>query len=134
MGAFLLSLKFIFGPASTERRGALVDQLAQQMQADPNGQFFYIVPNHIKFSSEVDILTALKQRRHSEDKVFAASRIQVFSFSRLAWYFMKNTPYYQIPRIGTAGLNMVVYQIMADLADQLTIYRGELTQPGFVAQ
>lgn len=47
---------------------------------------------------------------------------------------MKNTPYYQIPRIGTAGLNMVVYQIMADLADQLTIYRGELTQPGFVAQ
>lgn len=80
MGAFLLSLKFIFGPASTERRGALVDQLAQQMQADPNGQFFYIVPNHIKFSSEVDILTALKQRRHSEDKVFAASRIQVFRF------------------------------------------------------
>ncbi|MFD0897129.1 PD-(D/E)XK nuclease family protein [Loigolactobacillus binensis] len=129
-----MSLKFIFGPASTDRRDALVTQLAQQMQADPQGHFFYIVPNHIKFSSEVDILTMLKQRQQQVDPIFAASRLQVFSFSRLAWYFMKNTPYYQIPRIGPAGLNMLVYQIMADLGDQLTIYRGELSQPGFIAQ
>ncbi len=134
MGVLFLSLKFVYGPASTNRRAALVSQLAQQMQADPEGHFFYIVPNHIKFSSEVDILTALKQQQNSADPIFAASRLQVFSFTRLAWYFMKNTPYYQIPRIGTAGLNMLVYQIMADLGDQLTIYRGELAQPGFVAQ
>ncbi|MFD1319261.1 PD-(D/E)XK nuclease family protein [Loigolactobacillus zhaoyuanensis] len=129
-----MSLKFVLGPASADRRTALVTQLAQQMDADPQGHFFYVVPNHIKFSSEVDILTAVKQQQNNSDQVFAASRLQIFSFSRLAWYFMKDTPYYQIPRIGTAGLNMLVYQIMADLADQLTIYRGELAQPGFIAQ
>lgn len=129
-----MSLKFILGPASTDRRAAVLKQLEKQMQADPQGQFFYIVPNHIKFSSEVDILTALKQQQGNQDNFFAASRLQVFSFTRLAWFFMKNTSYYQIPRIGAAGLNMLVYQIMADLGDKLTIYRGELAQPGFIAQ
>lgn len=129
-----LSLKFILGPASTDRRAAVLEQLQKQLQADPKGQFFYIVPNHIKFSSEVDILTDLKRHQGNQDDFFAASRLQVFSFTRLAWFFMKNTPYYQIPRIGAAGLNMLVYQIMADLADKLTIYRGELAQPGFIAQ
>ena len=126
-----MSLKFILGTASYDHHQALVTILKATFQEKPQERFFYLVPNHIKFESEVSILAALKS---DENDYVAASQIQVFSLTRLAWYFMKNTPYYQIPRISTAGLNMLVFRLLQEQQDKRLLCRGGVRHAGFVAQ
>ena len=129
-----MSLQFILGSAGQDHREPMVTAMAQQVTAHPTDQCYYIVPNHIKFETEVDVLTDLKKKIAPDQALFAQTQVQVFSFTRLAWFFMKNEPVYQIPRISTAGLNMLIYQIIQSHADELTIFRGEVDRPGFVSQ
>lgn len=126
-----MSLKFIIGTASYDHHQTLVKQLQTDLKATNTDRFFYLVPNHIKFESEVALLNDLKT---PGSEYVATSRVQVFSLSRLAWYFMQNTPYYQIPRISTAGLNILVYRLLQEHAEELSLFGGEVNQTGFVAQ
>ncbi|WP_258115559.1 PD-(D/E)XK nuclease family protein [Levilactobacillus yiduensis] len=129
-----MSLQFILGSAGQDHRAPMVAALAQQVTDQPTDQGYYLVPNHIKFETEVDVLAALKAKIAPDQPLFAQTQVQVFSFTRLAWFFMKNEPVYQLPRISTAGLNMLIYQIIQSHADELTIFRGEVDRPGFVSQ
>lgn len=129
-----MSLQFILGSAGQDHRTPMVAAMAEQITTKPADQCYYIVPNHIKFETEVDVLTDLKKKLAPDQALFAQTQVQVFSFTRLAWFFMKNEPVYQIPRISTAGLNMLIYQIIQSHADELTIFRGEVDRPGFVSQ
>jgi len=129
-----MSLQFILGSAGQDHRQPMVDALAQQVTDQPTDQSYYLVPNHIKFETEVDVLAALKAQVAPDQPLFAQTQVQVFSFTRLAWFFMKNEPVYQLPRISTAGLNMLIYQIIQSHADELTIFRGEVDRPGFISQ
>jgi len=129
-----MSLQFVLGSAGMDHRTPMVTAMAEQVTAIPTDQYYYLVPNHIKFETEVDVLAALKERLAPEQPLFAQTQVQVFSFTRLAWFFMKNEPVYQLPRISTAGLNMLIYQIIQSHADELTIFRGEVDRPGFITQ
>ncbi|KRO03436.1 ATP-dependent nuclease, subunit B [Levilactobacillus paucivorans] len=129
-----MSLQFVLGSAGQDHRTPMVTALAQQVTDHPQDRDYYLVPNHIKFETEVDVLAALKARLAPDQGLFAQSQVQVFSFTRLAWFFMKNEPVYQLPRISKAGLNMLIYQIIQSHAAELTIFRGEVDRPGFVSQ
>ncbi|KRM19610.1 atp-dependent deoxyribonuclease, subunit b [Ligilactobacillus hayakitensis DSM 18933 = JCM 14209] len=128
-----MSLGFVLGDATKNHRLTLMQQLEKWKQENPQGKFFYLVPNHIKFGTEITLLDYL--RKQGEEKgLYAANNVQIFSFTRLAWYFMKDTAIYQTPRISAAGLNMLVYRLLKDHSDELTIFKGEETQPGFISQ
>lgn len=129
-----MSLQFILGSAGMDHRQPMVQAVAEQVTQHPTDQGYYLVPNHIKFETEVDVLADLKQLVAPDQPLFAQTQVQVFSFTRLAWFFMKNDPIYQLPRISPAGLNMLIYQIIQSHADELTIFRGEVTRPGFISQ
>ncbi|PWG00561.1 PD-(D/E)XK nuclease family protein [Levilactobacillus bambusae] len=129
-----MSLEFVLGAASLDHRSVLVDELATELTEHPNDQFYYLVPNHIKFESEVAILSQLKHQLAPDQALFAQTQVQVFSMSRLAWYFMKNEPVYQVPRLSTAGTNMLLYQIIKAHQAELTVFRGEVERPGFLTQ
>ncbi|KRL98319.1 PD-(D/E)XK nuclease family protein [Levilactobacillus hammesii] len=129
-----MSLQFILGSAGRDHRTPMVTAMAHQLTTQPTDQCYYLVPNHIKFETEVDVLAALKKQIAPDQALFAQTQVQVFSFTRLAWFFMKNEPVYQLPRISTAGLNMLIYQIVQSHADELTVFRGEVDRPGFVSQ
>ena len=128
-----MSLGFILGDATKNHRQVLLDQITNWQAEDPQAKIYYIVPNHNKFSAEVKVLDYLKSQQTNQD-LFATSNVQTFSFTRLAWYFMKDTATYQVNRITNAGLNMIVYRSLQEHSDELTIFKGEQTQPGFIAQ
>mgnify|MGYP001026155046 FL=1 len=127
-----MSLKFVLGTAAKDHQASLLEQIKTISQTDPQAKIYYIVPNHIKFATEVSVLDHL--RKSSGQDLLAATDIQVLSFSRLAWYFMKNEPSYQLPRLSAAGANMLVHKILRTKNDELTIFKSEQTQPGFVSQ
>ncbi|UQS87195.1 exodeoxyribonuclease V subunit gamma [Nicoliella spurrieriana] len=126
-----MALQFILGTADKNHAQTLTDLLQTMIHDRPNDRYFYLVPNHIKFESEVKTLERLN--RHHDD-VYAQTNVQIFSLTRLAWFFLSHEPEYQIPRLSGAGVNMLLYQIINEQQEQLTVFRGESGQPGFINQ
>ncbi len=54
-----MTLQFVIGKASVNHENSLLSELAKAQQEHPDDQFYYLVPNHIKFESEVQVLTRL---------------------------------------------------------------------------
>lgn len=128
-----MSLNFVLGTASKDHNAILVEQVDKIRQQDKDAKIFYLVPNHIKFASEVGLLNSLRVKNTSQE-LFATSELQILSFSRLAWYFMKNDPIYQTRRLSQAGANMLVYKILRENEADLTIFKSEQTQFGFITK
>lgn len=128
------SLGFVLGTAAVDHQKVLVDQLVDQLKTAPQEDtFFYIVPNHIKFETEIDILTSLRQRAgRSQQERFASNRVQVLSFSRLAWYLLRDSPIFRQPSLSKVGLAMLTTKIAHEHEEQLKLYKNEIHQPGFM--
>ena len=129
------SLGFVLGTAAVDHQQVLVDQLADQLKAAPaEDTFFYIVPNHIKFETEISILDGLRERQNhgSTQERFAASRVQILSFSRLAWYLLRDTPIFRRTRLSKVGTAMLTTKILQEHAGDLRLYASEIQHPGFV--
>ncbi|QBO37225.1 hypothetical protein EQG49_12540 [Periweissella cryptocerci] len=129
-----MTLTFITGSASRDHQGAMLTKVNEQATTTPNEQLFYLVPNHIKFESEVEILTRYGTLRHPNTELLAESQLQVFSLTRLAWYFMANTPAYRTKRLSSAGLFMLVKRVLVEKVDTLTIFQQLARKPGFIDQ
>ena len=123
-----MALQFVLGTAGVDHQAEIMKQIRQQQDTNP---VFYLVPNHIKFESEVQVLKGLQVNKR--DSV-ATSQLQVFSFSRLAWYYLRNHPVYQKQRISATGTNMAIYQIIIDRQADLYLFDQEVHQIGFTEQ
>lgn len=125
------SLNFILGEASKDHQQELVRQLAKQLRANPHDRFFYLVPNHIKFVSEISVLKSLQHELGGQG-IYAQSRVQVLSLTRLAWYLLRDTAAYQAPRLSNVGATMMMTKLVQSRQAQMGIYAGEVKRPGFV--
>ena len=106
--------------AAKDHQASLLEQIKTISQTDPQAKIYYIVPNHIKFATEVSVLDHL---RKVVARTYWLLRTSSPIFSRLAWYFMKNEPNYQLPRLSAAGANMLVHKILRTKNDELTIFK-----------
>ncbi|USS90468.1 PD-(D/E)XK nuclease family protein [Fructilactobacillus carniphilus] len=126
-----MSLQFILGKASTDHAGQVIQAMQTSAAQHPSDQYFQIVPNNVKFEAE---LGTLKRLNLEEQATYAQNQIQTFSFSRLIWYFLRDHPAYQVPQLSSVAINMIIFQIITDHEADLTIYRGEGKQAGFIQQ
>ncbi|MBD5806153.1 PD-(D/E)XK nuclease family protein [Limosilactobacillus walteri] len=128
------TLGFVLGTAAMDHEQVLIDQLADQLKmSSAEDTFYYLVPNHIKFETEINVLAGLRKRQGltGTDR-FASSRVQVLSFSRLAWYLLRDTPAFQTPRISKIGMAMLTSQVVQEQVADLRLYASEAKQPGFI--
>ncbi len=129
------SLRFILGTAAYDHRASLLAEMKKQMVTDPNGEFFYLVPNHIKFATEIEVLNRLKDTAAlDDDQPYAQMKVQVLSFSRLAWYLLRDTPAFQAPRLSPTGLTMLTAQIVNQHQNEMQMFAGEVKRPGFIKE
>ncbi len=56
-----MSLKFVLGTAAKDHQASLLEQIKTISQTDPQAKIYYIVPNHIKFATEVSVLDHLRK-------------------------------------------------------------------------
>lgn len=128
------TLGFVLGTAAMDHQQVLIDQLVDQIKTAPaEDTFYYLVPNHIKFETEINVLAGLRNRQGltGSDR-FASSRVQVLSFSRLAWYLLRDTPAFQKQRLSKIGMAMLTSQVVQERANDLHLYASEVKQPGFI--
>lgn len=125
-----MSMQFILGDAQSDRQAFLLNELVAQYQKQPQMTFLYLVPDHIKFESETAVLRALQ---HATGQTIVGSmRLQVLSFSRLAWFFLRDSGQYALPRLSRAGLMLLTRRLLLTHETALTLYRGETRQKGFI--
>jgi ATP-dependent helicase/nuclease subunit B len=69
-----VTLQFVLGTNGYDHQEKLVEILKTQRATNPADRFFYLVPNHIKFESEVKVL---KQLGNPVGLVFSAEYLAV---------------------------------------------------------
>ena len=101
-----MALTIYMNHARTDLRHALLQDVQTKTQQDKTLTVYYIVPNHVKFDSEVDVLRqfAIINGQNPKKELYAQSRLQVYSLSRLAWALLKNLPDIQPNIIQNTGL------------------------------
>lgn len=127
-----MALQFVLGRAHTNKQEVVFNDMEQLLKEDSQEQVFYLVPDHIKFETEMTLLEHLKKHSRASNKYTGMIRLQVFSFSRLAWYYLQDTATYNQPQLTEAGLAMLVRKLLKQYEESLTIYRGESHQAGFM--
>ena len=129
-----MALELLFGRSSADHELALLQRIQQVLATDKQAQVFYIVPNHIKFETEIHVLTRLATLEGHHGAAISVPNVSVFSLSRLAWYYMQNDPIYQQANLSQNGLTMLVQTLLQQHQDELQLYGNLLSKQGFIGQ
>lgn len=130
-----LSLQFILNTADKEVLEDLLGMSIDWLEKSMHHEVFYLVPNHVKFETEINVLKKMHTLpKFSKQKYMASMRLQVFSFSRLAWYYMQQTKSYQATRLSDSGKFMLIRKSLISCKDNLVLFKREVDRPGFIQQ
>lgn len=129
-----MSLQFIRGTADMDLEEELLQSSVQWLSENEAHEVFYLVPNHMKFEQEINALKRIKTIQEKDTDSIATMRFQVFSFYRLAWYFLQHTQYYSSEILTEAGAAMVFRKILSENEESLNVFRGEVNKSGFIQQ
>ena len=123
------------GPQTADKRTVYINDINKIMTENPNAKIFIIVPEHAKFDGEVTILQDLWESSPLANESFMGSiNLQVFSFSRLAWYFLKDEEVFHKKQLSDAGMAMMLRKILLNHKEELIIFRKEIDKEGFIQQ
>lgn len=129
-----MSLQFIRGTAEMDLEEALLQASFKWLSEDETHEVFYLVPNHMKFEQEINVLKRIKTRQNNQNDSIATMRLQVFSFYRLAWYYLQYTHHYSSEILSEAGAAMIFRKILSENEESLKVFRGEINKSGFIQQ
>lgn len=129
-----MSLQFVRGTADMDLEEELIQASLDWLSKDKRNEVFYLVPNHMKFEQEINTLKRIQTLKNQSNDSIATMRLQVFSFYRLAWYYLQNTQYYSSEVLSEAGAAMVFRKILSENEEELSVFRGEINKAGFIQQ
>ena len=127
-----MPLQFLLGAGQNDATERMIQTAQAWLNQNPENRVFFLVPNYNKFEQEINLLSAMRQTEKATE--FSTIRTQVFSFQRLAWYFLQRDG--QVPGniLSEAGNAMILRKILHEQREELTIFRGEVNKTGFIQQ
>lgn len=129
-----MSLHYIYGSAAADHLTALMDDVrfGARQQLEKGKKVCFLVPNNLKFEGEVEIL---KKYGKNQTSFISQLNLQVFSFERLAWYFLQDQLQDHL-YLSPSGLQMLVKKIFTEHQAEacLRIFRPLAQQQNFIAQ
>ncbi|WP_430609173.1 PD-(D/E)XK nuclease family protein [Enterococcus sp. DIV0876] len=125
-----MSLRFIIGDGRSDHEQGMLT-VAKEWLQEAQQEVFFVVPNYNKFEREREILQGLKAAQSGD---FASIRAQVYSFHRLAWYYLQQTGLLSQGALSENGATMIMRKLLLDMEEELILYRGEINKSGFVQQ
>lgn len=77
-----MSLNVVMGSGQHDLRSEMLTMIQQQFRQNELLTVFYIVPNHVKFDSEVNVLQCFSiMNGNNDSELYAQSRLQVYSLT-----------------------------------------------------
>ena len=80
-GCETMSVQFIRGTAVADLEAPLIQATKQWLEEDAQHEVFYLVPNHIKFEQEIQVLQKLRQLQTTTSDSITSTRLQVLVLS-----------------------------------------------------
>lgn len=127
-----MPVQFILGEHPQVKRQQMINWMRTHLNENPTERLIYLVPDNVKYEAETTILNQFMREENSQYS--GMMRLQVFSFSRLAWYLLQNKPIYQRPQLTETGLGMLIKDILQQEEENLTIFKGASQQTGFITR
>ena len=125
-------INIITGRQTDPLQNQILDLAVKKYYQDPSKKIFIIVPNHIKFTTEVRALSKLANL--SNQNQVAVKNLQILSFSRLAWYFLKDAQIALPEILDDAASIMLLEQIVRQNQDKLKLFTDEQINQGSLKQ
>lgn len=132
-----MTLHFLRMTDTYSDKSAVYADIVADLRNHPDRQIFYLVPDHMKFDMEVQVLEAIQGLAKGEEVSDGASgmmRLQVMSFERLAWLLLKADWPHDKQALSSVGTMMLLRKVLHDLFDELKLYRGEFNKIGFLSE
>lgn len=127
-----MTLQFLLGTGQTNAHELMLTKAQNWLDKDENNRVFFLVPNYNKFEQETAILKGMQQL--TGEASFSTVRLQVFSFYRLAWYFLQKNGLMAGNLLTDAGNAMVLRKVVEEEEPHLTVFKGETQKNGFIMQ
>lgn len=125
-------IKILVGRQTDPMQEKILQEAVQNYQHFPDHKTFVIVPNHIKFTTEVRAINRVAtSQKHTEQSV---KNLQVLSFSRLAWFFLKDAKKGLPTELDNAAAAMLLAKIIDQKKEQLHFFQTTDLNPGLIKQ
>ena len=125
-------IKILTGRQTDPLQEKILEEAVENYQQHPEQETFIIVPNHIKFTTEVKTISKLaniKKEAHTSVK-----NLQILSFSRLAWFFLKDQEQGLPAQLDDAAAAMLLCKIIAEHQHELLLFQDLSINSGMVKQ
>lgn len=126
------SFQFILGDGIANHSLAVCQFTNEWLKNGKNRKVFIIVPNNMKFDTEMHIFHKLKELNDIQCDNYANLDVQVLSLSRLAWYLLGQTNYKQKENISSLGITLLLYNLIHQNQDQLQLFFHEIKSIEFM--
>lgn len=127
-----MNFETIVSKETTAKNQKMAENISQWLAANSENQAFFIVPDHIKFSAELEMIQRIGKLLYPEQQDFAVTRFQVFSFKRLAWYLLRDDISFSQPTLSKVGVSMVLQKILKEHQDEFVLFHQESRHKGFI--
>mgnify|MGYP001444957915 FL=1 len=118
-----MSLQFILGQATADKRHAYITDIKARLKNNPQAKVFIVVPEHAKFEGEMTVLEDLWKQDDEQQAFYGSINLQIFSFSRLAWFFLKDEEIYQKKRLTDIGISMLLRKLLLESREDFILFR-----------
>lgn len=125
-------INFITARQSDPLQNTILDLAVKNYNQDPTKKTFIIVPNHIKFTTEIKALNKLANL--SNQNQVAVKNLQILSFSRLAWYFLRDSDIHMPQIVDDAASLMLLEQVIKEKQEDLKLLGEEAINQGTLKQ
>ena len=125
-------IKFIVGRQTDPLQEKVLQSAVENYERFPEHSTFVIVPNHIKFTTEIRTINRLAVDQGKSEQ--AVKNLQVLSFSRLAWFFLKDANQALPAQLDNAASAMILAKVIEQHRDQLQLFKDTSVTPGLVKQ
>ena len=123
-----MSVQFIRGTAVADLEAPLIQATKQWLEEDAQHEVFYLVPNHIKFEQEIQVLQKLRQLQTTTSDSITSTRLQVLVLSFGLVLFTTYT-FYSADVLSDARDDFP--QNFSRSRRRVKNFRGEINKPGF---
>ncbi|MGX4645078.1 PD-(D/E)XK nuclease family protein [Holzapfeliella sp. JNUCC 80] len=123
-------LDFRLGDQTDNVHQELLDEAVSHYYHNKSDLTFIIVPNHIKFDTEVSAMQKLSLLE--QKKLVSTKNLQILSFSRLSWFFLKDSQKGLLPILTDTAAKMILKQILNDNQETLNLFKTSRLTMGLI--
>ncbi|MFR0585166.1 PD-(D/E)XK nuclease family protein [Lactobacillus porci] len=125
-------IKILTGRQYDPLQDELLSRAAKCYLADRQKETFVIVPNHIKFNTEVATIEKVAQIQGQDET--SVKNLHVLSFSRLAWYLFKKADISLPESLDDAAAVMILEKIVTQEQEKLRLFQNTHANQGMIKQ